>query len=288
MHKFRSTTPAILSLTTLIASTSTSGIPLVVSPGLNISTNPNITAHLPTCTNLTAAPTIPCYTTLNTTGYLTNYNLTSAEVCAPGESWSKCLLQFVYQTAGAHCVLVAPATSRCEPFDCASLNSTTCIQPQRSNLTGITGYEAAGWYAAWNVYSVHHHIWAWATALNKSSSEHAILSAVNTSVANNATSVLAQVIKKYGINHNADKALLDVLQKENSTQGEIAYGNSRGRGETSTLTGAQWRGLVVERLGEVLRVVNFRFEDWLGMVEGGAYSTRGLSGVKALSRGLRK
>lgn len=285
MHRSSSTTLTILSLTTLITSISASGVPLVVSPGLNISTHPNVSAHLPSCTNLTTAPTIPCYTTLNTTAYLNNYNLTSPEVCAPYESWSKCLLQAVYQAAGARCVPKAPSVSKCQPFDCASLNSTTCIQPQRSNVTGITMYEAAGWYAAWNVYAVHHHIRAWASALNKTSSEHAILAAVNPLVANNATSVLMSVIRKHSINPNADKGLLDVL--ENTGHGEQAYGNSRGRGEQSTLTGKEWSGVLVDRLAVVLRVVNFDFGEWLGMVESGAYSTRGLSGSGALANRLK-
>lgn len=290
MHRFRYTIPTILSLTTLLTSTFASGvplvvspgltstsapsIPLVVSPGLNISAHPNITAHLPSCTNLTAAPTIPCYTTLNTTGYLHNYNLTSPEICAPQESWSKCLLQAVYVSPGTHCVPTAPSVSKCEPFDCASLNSTTCIQPKRSNQTGITMYEAAGWYAAWNAYAVHHHIWAWAAALNRTSSERAILAAVDPRVANNATSVLTALIKKYGINLNADKALLNVLELPG--QGESAYGNARGRGEASSLTGEEWRGVVVGRLGGVLEVVNFRYEVWLWMVEGGGVFDEGV------------
>lgn len=144
-------------------------------------------------------------------------------------------------------------------------------------------YEAAGWYAAWNVYAVHHHISAWATALNQSSSERAILAAINPGIASTATSVLTSLIKKYGINPHADESIVNVL---GSPMVEPAYGNSRVRGEASTLTGVQWRGLLVQRLGVVLEKVNFSFDDWLPMVEGGAYSTRGLAGFGALAESL--
>lgn len=79
-----------------------SGVPLVVSPGLNISTTPSIAANLAGCNDLagTIAPTIPCYNTLDVSSYLINYNLTSAEVCAPDELFSTCLLRAVYGVPG--------------------------------------------------------------------------------------------------------------------------------------------------------------------------------------------
>lgn len=80
-----------------------SGVPIRVSPGLNVSTNPNVTAHLPPCTDLAGshAPTIPCSNTLGVSSYLVNYNLTSAEVCAPYQSLlGTCLLPTVYGAPG--------------------------------------------------------------------------------------------------------------------------------------------------------------------------------------------
>lgn len=281
------TTTLLLPLLTLLPPALTSGIPLVVSPGLNISTTPNITAHLPACTTLIHAPTIPCYTTLNTTSYLQNYNLTSAEVCAPTELWSTCLLRSVYQVPGTNCTATSNTTSSCLPFDCAHLNSTTCVQPMTTNQTDVTKIQAQGWYAVWNVYAVHHHVSAWATALDRKSSEPAILGAVKPRVANTATSVLKTLLPKYGFNGKADGAIVKLLGEDGQGM-TMGYGNPRVRGESKVLSGADWRGLLVERLEEVLEVANGEFGDWLGMVEGGAYSTRGLSGVDALVRSLKK
>jgi len=284
-----STMAVLTTLLSLFSSALSHGIPLVVSPGLNISTHPNITAHLPSCTNLTTAPSIPCYTKLNTTSYLKNFNLTKAEVCAPQQDWTECLLVSVYQVAGANCTQVSNSTSRCIPFDCANLKSTTCVKPSRTERTNITMYEASGWYAAWNVYSVHHHVYAWATALDKRSSENAILAAINPRVANTATSVLKALIPKYGFNPNADNAIVHLLNNQ-SMDAEPAYGNARIRGESNTLSGTQWRSLLYERLDKMLQMANSHdgFDQWLILGKSGAYSTRGLSGVDALTRSLRK
>lgn len=92
-----------------------SGVPIVVSPGLNISSKPNVTAHLPPCTDLAGshAPTIPCYNTLDVNLYLNNYNLTSAEVCAPDQSsFGTCLLPTVYGAPGVSTIIVRPLKHR--------------------------------------------------------------------------------------------------------------------------------------------------------------------------------
>lgn len=67
---------------------------------------------------------------------------------------------------------------------------------------------------------------------------------------------------------------------------EPAYGNARVRGESSTLTGAQWQLALRMRLGQVLDLAMGRFEDFLGAVKGGAYSARGLASVGNLTRSL--
>ena len=279
--------PLLTIVSALLPLILSSGVPLVVSPGLNISTQPNVPAHLPSCTNLTAAPTIPCYTKLNTTAYLENYNLTIREVCAPQEYWSTCLLRSVYQIAGANCTHVGPGTQSCVPFDCANLNSTTCMQPMTTNRTDVTTPEAQGWYAAWNVYSVHHHIVAWASAINTPSSESAILAAINPRIGNTAASVLKTLLSQYGLNPSADNAIAQLLDAP-TAQPQQVYGNTRVRGESSTLSGTQWRQVLVERLGEALVLANDDFGDWLTMASGGAFSTRGLSGAPALRARLKK
>ncbi|KAL6715268.1 hypothetical protein ACLMJK_007532 [Lecanora helva] len=275
----------------LLPSALSSGIPLVVSPGLNYSTNPNVTAHAPSCTNLTSAPTIPCYTKLNVTGYLKNYNSIKAETCAPQQAWSTCLLTTIYQVPGTNCTRQGPGVQKCIPFDCYTLKSTTCVRPSTTNRTGIGEYDAAGWYAAWNVYSVHQHIASWAVALTNRTSEHAILAAINPRVPNTATSVLTTLLKKYSINHNADSALVALLKRTAAGSKEPAYGNARIRGERNTVSGAAWRGILYRRLEGALVGAAGRyggFGEWVPMVEEGAFSTRGLAGVDALTRKLAK
>ena len=176
---------------------------------------------------------------------------------------------------------------KCDPFDCGAVNSTTCVRPSRTNVTGITQYEAQGWYGVWNVWSLHSHIGAWATALDEPSSEHAILTAIDPRVANTATSVLMTLLQKYSINPNADaatRALLTATAKGN----EMAYGNVRVRGESSTLSGTEWRRVLWRRLDQALGDANAPdgFDTWLSVVKGGAFSTRGLSGAEALIRKL--
>lgn len=68
---------------------------------------------------------------------------------------------------------------------------------------------------------------------------------------------------------------------------EPAYGNVRVRGESSTLTGAQWQVVLKARLGLVLDLAMGQFGHFLGAVEGGAYSARGLASVGNLTRGLK-
>ena len=284
-------TTTLLTLTSGIPFTLSSGIPLVVSPGLNVSTNPNAPSHLP-CTNLTSAPQIQCYTSLNTTSYLTNFNLTKAEVCSPAQPWTTCLLNSVYQSPGTNCTRVSVDTEICVPFDCVTFGSTTCVQPTVSNRTDITVIEAQGWYAAWNVYEVHQHVMAWATAINQTSSERAILAAINPRVSNTAASVLETLIGNYGFNPNADKAIVQLLktQAADNSTAEPSYGNSRLRGEVSTLSGTQWRSVLVGRLQSMLVTVSAYngYDGWIGLVKGNAYSTRGLSGAEALAGSLKK
>lgn len=279
---FTPSTTILLLTALLLPFASPHNLPLLTPPS-QPNTITNLTTPHPPCTNLTTAPYPPCYTLLNTTSYLTSYNLTRRETCAPFESWSYCLMRSVYASVGTNCIQQAPGVEKCDPFDCSSLNSTTCIYPRTSNRTGLTRLQAASWYGVWNVYAVHNHFANWAAALNRTSSEHAILLAVNPHKSNTVDSVLTSVITHYGINTNADRGILTLLKPE---QGK-AYGNARGRGEVSTLSGRQWRELLTGRLGEVLERVNYGFDEWKGVVgREGAFSTRGLSGSEALAERL--
>ena len=68
---------------------------------------------------------------------------------------------------------------------------------------------------------------------------------------------------------------------------QLAEGNARLRGESSSLTGPQWQEALVIRLGQVLDLAMRRFETFLGAVKGGAFSAVGLEGVGNLTRSLR-
>lgn len=270
-------------LATLLPSALSVGIPIVVSPGLNVSSNPNITAHLPSCTNLTYAyaPTIPCYTKLQESAYLENFNLTLKELCAPDELWSTCLLRAVYMAPGVNCTMVTNTTSTCTPFDCATLTSTTCPRPQSSNFTNITVDQAQQWYGVWNIYSLHTFIASWALALNATSSEPAILSVINPKIGNTAVTVLRSLIAKYGVNPNADSALIDLIKVPTaSPQPDI---NAHGQVESLERSGTEWRQLLVAKMQTVADWAMGNFTDFLGAVGDGAFATRGLANATVLA-----
>ncbi|CAD6567893.1 MAG: hypothetical protein ASARMPREDX12_000832 [Alectoria sarmentosa] len=284
----------LLSLTALLAlSTHTlaNGIPVVVSPGLNVSSNPNVTAHIPSCTNLTTnAPSPYCYTKLQETAYLTNWNLTSPEICAPDELWSTCFLRSIYGKPGPNCTTPTNDTKTCEQYNCTSLSLSTalCPEPKAANgTTDATAEAAEQWYGGWNLYALQHHIATWSAALSVNTSAKAILAAVNPRVPNTATTLLTALVAKRGLDTatNADAALVKLLEVPTGRP-EPAYGNARVRGESSTLTGAQWQLALRVRLGQVLDLAMGRFEDFLGAVKGGAYSARGLASVGNLTRSL--
>ena len=80
------------------------------------------------------------------------------------------------------------------------------------------------------------------------------------------------------------------LLDEQTTPAEPAFGNPRMRGEVSTLSGTKWREVLVNRLERALMEASAYngFDQWMGMVGKGAYSTRGLKGANALTRSLRR
>ncbi|KAF6239281.1 hypothetical protein HO173_002542 [Letharia columbiana] len=284
--------PSLTALLALSTHTLANGIPVVVSPGLNVSSNANVTAHIPSCTNLTNnAPSPYCYTKLQETAYLTNWNLTSPEICAPDELWSTCFLRSIYGKPGPNCTTLTNDTKTCEQYNCTSLSlsSALCPEPTASNATSnATAESAEEWYGAWNLYALQHHIATWSAALAADTSTKAILAAVHPRTPNTATSLLTTLIPKYGLNTStvADAALVRLLALPTGRP-EPAYGNARGRGERSSLSGPQWQVALRTRLGQVLDLAMGRSGDFLGAVEGGGYSARGLASVGNLTRSLR-
>lgn len=296
-----------LKLAAFFATALSSGIPVVVSPGLNSSTNPNVTSHISPCTNLTDAPTSYCYTKLQETAHLTNWNLTSPELCAPWEMWSTCYMRSVYEPPFPNCTTLSNRTCR-QQYNCSTLstlsltpsstassdtttNSSLCPSPRISNttsLTNATAEEAEAFYGAYNIWAVQHHISIWASALNANTSQIAIRDAVRPRVPNNASSVLTTLISKHGLNTaaSADAALIGLLGVPTDPP-EQSYGNVRLRGESSTLTPVQWQGKLVARLAQALGLAMGEFEPWLDMVEGGAFSAKGLASVEAVVGSLK-
>lgn len=279
-------------LTTLLPFTLSNGIPIVVSPGLNVSSNPNVTAHLPSCTNLTYAyaPNIPCYTKLQESAYLENFNLTLSELCAPYELWSTCLLRAVYMAPGFNCTMVTNSTSKCTPFDCATLNSSSCPLPQSSNYPNITVYEAQQWYGVWNVYSLHAFINSWAVALNATSSESAILSVINSRIGTTAATVLEALMPKYGVNPNADSALLDLIKIPSASPQPLYGGRPPHAKAVSNRepSGTEWRQILVAKMQSVANEAMGNFTGFLATVGDGAFSVRGLANATVLAERMAR
>ena len=279
-------------LTTLLPFTLSNGVPIVVSPGLNVSSNPNVTANLPSCKNLTYAyaPNIPCYTKLQESSYLENFNLILPELCAPYELWSICLLRAVYEVPGVNCTMLKNSTIKCTTFDCATLNSTTCPLPLSSNSTNITVDEAQQWYGVWNIYSLHAFIKSWAVALNQTSSEPAILSVINPKLATTAVTVLEALMPKYGVNPNADSALLDLV-KVPSASPQPSFGGKNThvkQAPNREPSGTEWRQILVAKMQNVADEAMGNFTAFLGTVGEGAFSVRGLANSTVLAERMAR
>ena len=197
-----------------------------------------------------------------------------------------CLLRAIYAVPGPNCSTSATSTSTCAKFDCVTLGSNACPKPQLAGQVGDTVIEAQAWYAAWNVYAVHAHVLVWATAINASTSRTAVAAAVDPRKPNTAAMVLTALMDKYGVAKDADAAVLDVV-KLPTMVAQPAYGNSRVRGEQSTLNPTEWQALLVARLQDVLDLAEGNFTNFLGMVEEGAFSTRDLPSASEMVDALQ-
>ena len=146
--------------------------------------------------------------------------------------------------------------------------------------------EAQQWYGGWNIYSLHTFIASWALALNATSSEPAILSVINASVATRAVTVLEALVAKYGVNPNADAALLDLVNIT-TVSPQAVYGGRNTDAKGSVIwkepSGSEWRLILVAKLQYVADQVMGTFSDFLAAVEEGAFSTRGLANATVLA-----
>ena len=136
----------------------------------------------------------------------------------------------------------------------------------------------------------------WAQALSAPSSEKAVYivtesDTVADSDAQTATSVLCTLIVKYGRDHDADDALVRLLEAEpHSTTVPARPATSYGRVPThlDEPTGAAWQPVLQARLAEVLALAMDDFEFFLETVRTGAYSTRGLAVVGQLEEAMKR
>lgn len=154
-------------------------------------------------------------------------------------------------------------------------------------IKSYTDHSTCSWYAVYNVYQVHQFVYSWAAALNVTSSQKAITNAVNPRIPNTATTVMVTLINKYGLNKNADAALIKMLQVPTQTP-QPTFDNFRVRGESSTPSAAKWQVLLVARLQDTLAVVMDDFDAFLGAVGNGTFSTRGLATASDLKAKLKE
>ena len=103
--------------------------------------------------------------------------------------------------------------------------------------------------------------------------------------------MLATLIHKYGRDHDADDALVRLLEAEpNSTKVPLRPATPHGRvpAHFNEPTGAAWQPVLRARLAEVLALAMGDFEFFLETVRTGAYATAGLAVVGQLEEALKK
>ncbi len=152
-------------------------------------------------------------------------------------------------------------------------------------------YEAQQWYGVWNVYSLHTFIKSWAVALNATSSESAILSVINPKLASTAVTVLESLMPKYGVNPNADSALLDLI-KVPSASPQPMYGGPRvqaqGQVSSGEPSGTEWRQILVAKMQSMADEAMGNFTSFLGTVGEGAFAVKGLANATVLTERMAK
>lgn len=282
----------LLTLTPLLSSALPPGVPLVVSPGINVS------SHVPpknlNCADIQTGISPECYQTLGITAYLENYNTSiRRETCAPSQLWSSCFQISAYTSPRADSPNINTIGQHhdCSTLTTDSSNSDKCTQP----LANEKDWTPKDFYGAFNIWSLQHHISVWAQALSAASSQQAIDTVTKSdttadSEAQTATSVLSTLILKYGHDHDADHALVRLLEAEpNSTKVPTRPSTSPGTALTplNEPTAAAWQPVLQARLAEVLKLAMDDFEFFLEAVRTGAYSTMGLAVVGQLEEAMK-
>ena len=294
-----SITFCLLTLTPLLSTAlpsqpSSSGVPLVVSPGINASN------HVPPrsldCNNIQAGISPQCYQNLSMTAYLDNWNTSiRREVCAPSQSWSSCFQVNAYTNPGAAAdspnINTISQHHDCSTLTTNSSNSDKCIAP----LANQKAWTPKDFYGAFNIYSLQHHISIWAQALAATTSQPAIETVsrsdtVSDSDGQTADSVLATLILKYGRDHDADDFLVRLLEgAPNDPNIPKRPSSAHGRVPTqlNEPTGASWQPVLHARLAEVLKIAMTDFEYFLEAVRSGAYSSIKLAVVGQLEEAMK-
>ena len=257
--------------------------PIVISPGLNY-TNPSHPRV--NCTALETGVANYCYAELDETSYLTNWNTTiRSETCSPLQLWSNCYLNLAY-TNGTNRTITSQTINQ---HDCSTLsgNSSSNGCPPPSEYKPWTPQE---YYAVLNIYAIQHHIFVWSQAISARASQDAsggIAQAINSTKTDTPTSLLQTLIHKYGINHAADEALFNLLERPTIRPQPLAVQGGPGGGR-AVLDAKQWAPLLRDRLQDALQLVMKDFDQFLKMVEGGAYSTYNLALSGQLENALKK
>lgn len=151
-------------------------------------------------------------------------------------------------------------------------------------------FEAQQWYGVWNVYSLHQFIQSWAVALNQTTSEPAILSLINPKLTTTAVTVLKALMPKYGINPNADSALLGLIKAPSASPQPLFGGpKSHVKGAPNRApSGTEWREILVAKMQSVADQAMGNFTEFLGTVGKGAFSVRGLANATVLAERMAR
>ena len=281
----------ILALLPIFSSAIPLGVPLVVSPGLNITT-PAQRDRL-NCSDLSQGPSETCYRDLNITAYLTNYNTSILpEVCPPSVPWSRCFQDNAYTNASSPTNLkLTEAKHNCSLLTTNASNSDSCMKPALDEQH----WTAGEYYGVFNIWSLQHHISIWAQALNAPSSQKAITNVtVSDSAADSdaqtATSVLATLIESYSVDREADDYLVRLLEAEPNASKVPARPNGTHQRVASYAgqpTASAWQPVLTARLAEVLALAMDDFDFFIEVVRQGSYSTDGLAVVGQLEEALK-
>ena len=127
-------------------------------------------------------------------------------------------------------------------------------------------------------------------ALNQTTSEPAILSVINPRLATTAAAVLEALMPKYGVNPNADSALLDLIKVPTVSPQPLFGGpKSHLKGAPNRApSGTEWREILVAQMQSVADKAMANFTEFLDTVGEGAFSVRGLANATVLAERMAR